>query len=87
MFLWNSTNDEELEELFGRIRAGGFVFQNKICPFLAQGVCVYVGHSFFMKHSWTKLLYCWVCQMLHETSFQIINIYFISGQNRASQLL
>jgi len=32
-------------------------------------------------------LYCWVYQMLHETSFQIINIYAISGQNWASQLL
>jgi hypothetical protein len=26
-------------------------------------------------------LYCWVCQMLHETSFQIINLYSINGQN------
>jgi hypothetical protein len=34
-------------------------------------------------------LYCWVCQMLHETSFQIINKYrySIGGQNRASELL
>ena len=32
-------------------------------------------------------LYCWVCQMLHETSFQISNIYSIGGQNRASELL
>ena len=32
-------------------------------------------------------LYCWVCQMLHETSFQIINMYSISSQNRASELL
>jgi hypothetical protein len=31
-------------------------------------------------------LYCWVCQMLHETSFQIINIYSIGGQNRVSEL-
>jgi len=21
-----------------------FCFQNKICPFLAQGICIYVGH-------------------------------------------
>jgi hypothetical protein len=21
-------------------------FQNKICPFLTQGICIYVGHSF-----------------------------------------
>ena len=26
-------------------------------------------------------------QMLHETSFQIINMYSIGGQNRASELL
>jgi hypothetical protein len=32
-----------------------------------------------------KQLYCWVCQMLHETSFQIINMYSFSGQNRASE--
>ena len=23
-----------------------FFLQNKICPFLAQGICIYVGHSF-----------------------------------------
>jgi hypothetical protein len=32
-------------------------------------------------------LYCWVCQMLHETSFQIINMYSIGSQHRASELL
>ena len=32
-------------------------------------------------------LYCWVCQMLHETYFQVINMYSISLQNRASELL
>ena len=26
-------------------------------------------------------LYCWVCQMLHETSFQIINMYSIGGHS------
>jgi hypothetical protein len=25
--------------------------------------------------------------MLHETSFQIINMYYIGGQNQASELL
>jgi hypothetical protein len=30
-------------ELFGRI--SGFL-QNKICPFLAQGICIYVFRSF-----------------------------------------
>jgi hypothetical protein len=23
-----------------------FYLQNKICPFLLQGICIYVGHSF-----------------------------------------
>lgn len=32
-------------------------------------------------------LYCWVCRMLHGTSFQVLDIYFISGLNRASELL
>jgi hypothetical protein len=32
-------------------------------------------------------LYCWICQMLTKTSVRIINIYFISGQNRASELM
>jgi hypothetical protein len=27
------------------------------------------------------------CQMLHETSFQINNMYSIGSQNRASELL
>ena len=31
-------------------------------------------------------LYCWVCQMLLETSFQIINMYSIGGQNWVSEL-
>ena len=37
--------------------------------------------------SFQTALYCWVSQMLHETSFQIINMYSIGGQNRASELL
>jgi hypothetical protein len=37
-------------------------------------------------HKCPYKLYCWVCQMLHETSLQIINIYSISGHNRASEL-
>jgi hypothetical protein len=38
-------DDISFRELFGRIRVGVF-------PFLAQGICIYVVHSFFMKHSW-----------------------------------
>jgi len=34
-----------------------------------------------------KQRYIWVCHMLHETSFQIINMYSIGGRNRASELL
>jgi hypothetical protein len=37
-------DDISFRELFGRIRV--FVVQNNICPFLAQGICIYVGHSF-----------------------------------------
>jgi len=33
-----------------------------------------------------KQLYCWVCQMPHKTSFQIINIDSISGQKQPSEL-
>ena len=32
-------------ELFSRIRVV-FVLQNKMFPFLAQGICLYVGYSF-----------------------------------------
>ena len=35
----------------------------------------------------TKALYCWVCQMFHGLSFHIINMYSVSNQNRASELL
>jgi hypothetical protein len=27
-----------------------FCLQNKICPFLSQGICIYVGHSFLKKN-------------------------------------
>jgi hypothetical protein len=37
--------------------------------------------------SWQTALYCWGCHMLHEISFKIANIYSISVQNRASELL
>ena len=37
--------DISFRELFDRIRVL-FFLQNKICPFLAQGICIYVGHSF-----------------------------------------
>jgi len=37
--------DISVRELFGRI-SGFFFLQNKICSFIAQGICIYVGHSF-----------------------------------------
>ena len=46
-------DDISFGELFGRIRVFFFVF------FLAEGICICVGHSsfeFFMKHSWTNSL-------------------------------
>ena len=36
-------DDISCRELFGRIRV--FVFQNKIGPFLRQGICIDVDHS------------------------------------------
>ena len=39
---------------------------------------------FFNKQvSLQTALYNWVCRMLHEISYQNINIYVISGQNRS----
>ena len=32
------------------------VFYKIRCLFLAQGICIYVGHSFLMKRSWTNSL-------------------------------
>ena len=46
-------------ELFGRIKSfflSFFYIQNKICCFRRQIICIYVGHSFFMKHRWTDFL-------------------------------
>ena len=40
-------------------------------------------HKCPYKHRWRYI----TCQMLHETSFQIINIYSTRGQKRASELL
>ena len=37
--------------------------------------------------SFQTVLHCLVCQILHETFFQIINMYSIGGQDRASELL
>ena len=37
-------DDISFRELFGRIR--DLFLQNKICPFLAHGICIYVVHSF-----------------------------------------
>ena len=44
-------DDIIFRELFGRIR--GCFFLNKICPFLTQGICIYVFHS-FLWNSWTN---------------------------------
>ena len=48
-YVFNKKNSSMLmisvsENLFGRIRV--FFLQDKICPFLAQSICIYVGHSF-----------------------------------------
>jgi len=55
-----------------------------------QQRCLFFSFSFFTFFTQVSLitaLYSWVCQMLHEISYQIINIYAISGQNRTSMLL
>ena len=41
----------------------------------------------FLKLHKCSQLYCWVYQLFHETSFQIIIIHSISSQSRASELL
>jgi hypothetical protein len=70
-----------------------FLPQNKICPFLRQCICIFF---FGVNHSWTNskypqilriLNFKFIWQMLPETSFQTINVYFISSQNRNSELL
>ena len=37
-----NVDDISFRELFGRIIVV-FILQNKICPFLVQGICIYVG--------------------------------------------
>jgi len=41
---FDHVDDISFKEVLGRIRVV-FFLQNKICPFLAQGICIYVGHS------------------------------------------
>ena len=43
--------------------------------------------SYITQVSFQTALYCLVWQMLHKTSFQIIYMYSIGGQNRAAELL
>jgi hypothetical protein len=38
-------DDFSFRELFGGIKVV-FISQNKICPFLAQRICIYNDHSF-----------------------------------------
>ena len=42
-------DDINFRELLGKIRVFWFFFflQYSICPFLVQGICIYVGHSFY----------------------------------------
>ena len=39
-----------------------------------------------MYYNWSNVTKH-ICQMLHETSFQIIIMYSIDGKNQASELL
>jgi hypothetical protein len=36
-----------------------FVLQNKICPFLRQSMCIYVGHS-FLWNTVVLILLIWI---------------------------
>jgi hypothetical protein len=49
MLLAKKFDDVIFREFFGRFIVGFFCWQNKICPFLRQGICIYVYHSFFYK--------------------------------------
>ena len=50
---------------------------------------IYIHSTGFLNYttSLQTVLYCWGCQVLNETSFQIINMFSIGGQNQASELL
>jgi phage FluMu protein Com len=50
--------------------------QNDILVVLSAGTTTYLSWR------WKQRVYCWVCQVLNETHFQVINIYSISRQNR-----
>jgi len=41
-----------------RIKYYIYVYINKICPFLTQGICIYVGHSFLWNAVEPTLLIC-----------------------------
>ena len=54
--------------------------------------CQFIWQPYIYPHdgranSGKSVLYCWVCQMIREITYQLSSIYSISGQNRASQLL
>jgi len=40
------------------VKSGCFSLQNNTCPFLAQGICIYVGHSFIWSTVWQTP---WIC--------------------------
>ena len=47
-------------------------YQNKICPFLAQGICIYVGHSFLWNTVGpTPASHCCCWKWWQETSLKL----------------
>ena len=49
-----------------------FFLQNKICPFLAQGICIYVGHSFLWNTVGpTPASHCCCWKWWQETSLKL----------------
>ena len=49
-------DDISFRERFSRIRV--FCLQNKICPFLAQGICIYFGHFYLWNTVGPNPLIC-----------------------------
>jgi hypothetical protein len=50
-------DDFSFRELVGRIRM--VIYKVKYVPFRPLGICIYIGYSFFMKHSWTNIRLEW----------------------------
>ena len=52
----------------------GIKTNKKVLPRIRP--CSQTFDTHFTQVSFQTALYCWVCQMFHETSFQIINVFY-----------